>query len=179
MKTRKLTTMAMLAALSVALVALVHFPIFPAAPFLEYDPADIPILICGFAFGPLPGLAVTLLAAVVQGTTVSAASGIYGIIMHFIATGTYVAVSSGIYARHKTRKAAAIALATGTLCTVFAMALANLLITPLYGVPLEAVKEMMLPVILPFNLIKMGVNGLVTFLVYKSISKLLHRLDVK
>ena len=44
-KIRKLVTMAMLAALSIVLVYVVHFPIFPAAPFLEYDPADIPILI--------------------------------------------------------------------------------------------------------------------------------------
>ncbi len=37
--------MAMLVAVSVVLVYLVHFPIFPAAPFLEYDPADIPNMI--------------------------------------------------------------------------------------------------------------------------------------
>ncbi len=50
--TRRLTTMAVMAALSIVLVALIHFPIFPAVSFLEYDPADIPILIAGFAFGP-------------------------------------------------------------------------------------------------------------------------------
>ena len=43
--TRKLTTLAMLAALAIVLVALIHFPLVPAAPFLEYDPADIPIFI--------------------------------------------------------------------------------------------------------------------------------------
>ena len=86
--TRKLTTIAILTALSVCFVALIHFPIFPAVAFLEYDPADIPILICGFAFGPVAGLAVTLIASFIQGFTVSAQSGIYGIIMHIIATGT-------------------------------------------------------------------------------------------
>ena len=48
-KVRKLVTMAMLAALSIVLVYVIHFPIFPAASFLEYDPADIPILIGTFA----------------------------------------------------------------------------------------------------------------------------------
>ena len=43
----------MLTALSVVLTWLIHFPIFPGAPFLEYDPADIPILIGTFTFGPL------------------------------------------------------------------------------------------------------------------------------
>ena len=57
MKTRKLTSMAILAALSVILVAAVHIPMPAPISFLEYDPADIPILICGFAFGPVAGLA--------------------------------------------------------------------------------------------------------------------------
>lgn len=49
---RKLTTMGMMAAVSIILVYLIHFPIFPAASFLEYDPADIPIFICTFLYGP-------------------------------------------------------------------------------------------------------------------------------
>ena len=38
---RYLTQMGVLAAISIVLVYLIRFPIFPAAPFLEYDPADI------------------------------------------------------------------------------------------------------------------------------------------
>ena len=37
--TKKLTTMAMLAALSIVLISIVHFPLFPSAPWMEYDPA--------------------------------------------------------------------------------------------------------------------------------------------
>ena len=80
--TRKLTTLAMLAALAIVLVALIHFPLVPAAPFLEYDPADIPIFIGTFLFGPAAGLALTAVVCVIQGVTVSAASGPIGIIMH-------------------------------------------------------------------------------------------------
>ena len=60
--TRKLTTLAMLAALAIVLVALIHFPLVPAAPFLEYDPADIPIFIGTFLFGPAAGLALSAVA---------------------------------------------------------------------------------------------------------------------
>ena len=74
-KTRKLTVMAMLVAISVVLVYLIHFPIFPAAAFLEYDPADIPILIGAFAYGPVAGILLTGVASVIQGFTVSAGSG--------------------------------------------------------------------------------------------------------
>ena len=52
----KLAKMAMLVAVSIVLVALIHLPILPMVPFLEYDPADIPILLGSFAFGPGAGI---------------------------------------------------------------------------------------------------------------------------
>lgn len=173
--TRTLTTMAMLAALSVVLVLLVHFPIFPQAAFLEYDPAQIPILIGAFALGPWQGLLITVVAAVVQGVTVSAQSGPYGIIMHILGTGTYVLVAGFIYRYKKTRLGAGIAIGAGAIAMALVMAGANLLITPLFmGVPVSAVWGMLLPVIIPFNLIKAVVNGLVTFIIYKPMSFLIH-----
>lgn len=45
MTTRQMVGMAMLTAISIVFVSVIHFPLFPAAAFLEYDPADIPILI--------------------------------------------------------------------------------------------------------------------------------------
>ena len=175
--TRKLTTIAILTALSVCFVALIHFPIFPAVAFLEYDPADIPILICGFAFGPVAGLAVTLIASFIQGFTVSAQSGIYGIIMHIIATGAYVLASSLFYKKHKTKKRAAVAIVIGTVTMVVCMFFANLIITPYFMMgavnsgTVSAVLSLM-PFILLFNLIKASVNGLITFFIYKRVKHL-------
>lgn len=167
---RKLTALAMLCALSVILVTLIHFPIFPAANFLEYDPADIPIFIGTFVFGPVIGLAVTFVTCVIQGLTVSAQSGIYGIIMHFIATGTFVTVSGLIYRRNKTKKSAVIALLCGAAAWTLIMIPANLIITPYYTkAPVDLVISL-LPVIISFNIIKSGVNAIITFAVYKYIS---------
>ncbi len=73
--TVRLAKMGMLVAVSIVLVYFVHFPIFPAVAFLEYDPADIPILMGTFAFGPVAGILLTVVTAVIQGVTVSAASG--------------------------------------------------------------------------------------------------------
>lgn len=95
----KIAKMAMLVAISIVLVMVIHLPIFPAVAFLEYDPADIPILIGTFAFGPLAGLALTVVTSVIQGLTVSSGSGLYGILMHVIATGVLVIVSGSIYGR--------------------------------------------------------------------------------
>ena len=171
-KVRKLAVMAMLVAVSVVLVYLVHFPIFPAAPFLEYDPADIPILIGAFAYGPLAGILLTVVSAVIQGLTVSAHSGLYGIIMHIIATSVLVLVSSGIYRMRHSRKGAIVGLILGVLSMGLVMMPTNHVITPLFmAVPVDVVDALLLPVILPFNLLKAGVNALVTFLVYKTISR--------
>ena len=173
-KTVKLAKMAMLVAISLLLVN-IHFPIFPPIAFMEYDPADIPILIGTFAFGPAAGILITVVTALLQGFTVSAASGLYGILMHIIATGTYVLVAGFIYKFHKGKKSAVIALIAGTLAMTAIMVPANLTITPDFmGVPVDAVTAL-LPFIIAFNLIKAGVNGLITFLVYKRVSKFLHR----
>ena len=103
-QTMRMVKLAMLVAISIVLVYLVRFPIFPAVAFLEYDPADISILIGTFAFGPMLGVLLTLLVSVIQGLTVSAGSGLYGILMHVIATGALVLVAGGVYQKHKNQK---------------------------------------------------------------------------
>ena len=75
--TKKLTTLGVLAACSIVLVSFIHFPIFPAVSFLENDPADIPILIGTFLFGPIWGVVLTVIVSAIQGFTVSAQSGVY------------------------------------------------------------------------------------------------------
>ena len=173
--TLKVVKMGLLVALYIVLVYLVHFPIFPAVAFLEYDPADIPILICTFAFGPAAGLILTVVTSVIQGLTVSAASGLYGILMHVIATGVLVVTSGSIYWKHKTKKRSVIALAAGTCAMAVVMIGANMIITPIFmGVPASAVWALM-PFIVGFNVIKAGINSLVTFVLYKRISPLLHQ----
>ena len=174
-KTTQLAKMAMLVAVSIVLVALIHIAILPMVPFLEYDPADIPILIGTFAFGPGAGLMLTFVTAILQGVTVSAQSGAYGILMHIIATSTLVLTAGTIYAKHKTKKRAVIGLICGTLAMALIMIPANMLITTRFmGITLDALMPLM-PWIVLFNLIKAGLNSLVTFLVYKRISPFLHR----
>lgn len=171
----KIAKMAMLVAISIVLVMLIHFPIFPVVAFLEYDPADIPILIGTFAFGPIAGITLTVVTSLLQGLTVSAASGAYGIIMHIIATGTLVTVAGLIYRNHKSKKFAIIGLIVGTAAMTIVMFFANMVITPMFtGMPLAAIMELM-PFILAFNIVKAGINSIVTFVVYKRISPFLHR----
>ena len=181
-KTNTIAKLGVLGAISIVLVAIIHISIFPAVSFLEYDPADIPILLATFALGPWAGLALTIVVSVIQGVTVSAASSWYGIVMHIIATGAYVVVAGLIYQHHKTKKGAVISLVSGTAAMAVVMLPANILLTPIYlqmvGVPAEAARPTVIALlawIILFNIVKAGINSLVTFFVYKRVSPILHK----
>ncbi len=170
-KVKKLVIMAMLVALSVVLIAFIHVPIIPAVAFLEYDPADIPILIGAMAYGPVTGLVLTVIASVIQGMFIST-TGPWGIVMHIIATGGMAVVASSIYKVRHTKGGAAIGLLCGTLTRALLMIPANHFITPVWmGAPTEVVDSLMLVGILPFNLLVGVINSVITFLVYKVVSR--------
>lgn len=172
-QTKRLTVLAMFAAISILLVYCIHFPLFPATPFLEYDPADIPILLGTLLYGPLPGLALTFVVSVIQGLTVSAQSGVIGIIMHFVATGSFVLVTGFLCRKNRSRGRVILSLLAGVLVMTAVMSLWNLILTPIFmKAPREMVLELMLPAILPFNFIKAGVNGLIAYLLFRSLQGL-------
>ena len=178
--TLRLATMGMLAALAVLLVAFVHFPLIPAAPLLEYDPADVPILIGTFLYGPWAGLGLAGVVCIVQGLTVSAASGPIGILMHFLGTGACVLAAGLIYRRWHTYKGAVGALGVSVLVRTAVMCGCNLVFTPLFlGSSVGEVVAMLLPAIIPFNLLYAALNGAVTLLVYKPLSRFLHGMQGK
>ncbi len=175
MNTKKMVTLAMLSALSVILVMLIRIP-WPGAPFLEYDPADVPILITTLMYGPSAGLIVTVAVSLIQGLTVSSGSGIIGIIMHILATGFYVLFSGVIYKKARNTKGMIIALSFGALVSTLIMLLWNVWFTPIFlGTPAEAVVKMLVPVILPFNLVKTVSNGVFAFLLYSVLGRIIKK----
>jgi riboflavin transporter FmnP len=174
----KIAKLGVLSALGVVLMLLVRFPIFPAARFLEYDGGDISALIGTFLYGPGGGLIITVIVSVIQAMTVSADAGWIGAIMHIAATGTMVVSAGLIYRKFRTFKGAVVALIVGSLGMTGVMAILNLIFTPMYmGVSIEMVKGMLLPIIIPFNLIKSIGNSAVTMLVYKSVGRILRAED--
>lgn len=173
---KKIATMGVLTALSLVLMYITRFPIIPVAPYLKYEAADVPILIGSFLFGPLAGFVITVVVASIQ-TLFFNEGGLVGLVMHIIATGAFVITAGLIYKKVHERKGAIIGLICGTLAMTLVMIPLNLIIQPnFYGTPIEAVKSMLLPAIIPFNLIKAGLNSLITFIVYKSISKVVQKI---
>ena len=172
----RLVKLGMLTALSIILVYAIHFPIFPSAAFLEYDMADVPILIGTFLYGPWWGLALTAVVSLLQWLLVSPQSLWVGAVMHFLATGSYVVAAGLIYQHNKTRTASLFGMALGALLQTLMMIPMNLIFTVhFFGVPREAVIALLPSAIIPFNAIKTVANSILTFLLYKRVARLFEK----
>jgi riboflavin transporter FmnP len=167
---RKLAAMGVLSAASIVLFLVIRFPIFPAVPFLIYEPADVALLMIGFALGPVAGLLCTALVCVLQ-APLHPEGGWFGALMHFIASGALVGVSSVIYSRFRTRTGAYWGLAAGCAAMVAVMIPANLMLIPVFWhLPRQAVVSV-LGWIVAFNVVKSGLNAAITAAVYKPLSR--------
>ena len=94
--------------------------------------------------------------------------------MNILVVIGFILPASLLYKKNPTLKSAAIGLVISTIIATILAILGNLVITPLYmGAPLESVIAMILPILLPFNLIKAVLNSLITLVVYRSIMKLI------
>lgn len=173
LSTAMIARLAMMTAISIVLLMIVRIP-FPPAPFLVYDPADVPIYITAFAFGPAAGLIVTFIVCIIQAFMLGG-DGLYGFLMHFVATGIVAVVIGMMYRKNKTRKTALISLVTAVIVATVVMCIMNLIVTPAYmGAPREAVVAMLPTAIIPFNLLKAGLNAVLTLILYKRVSPFLH-----
>ena len=172
----KLATLSMFAAISIVLVSLIRVPMF--LPFLEYDPADIPILISGILYGPAAGLIITVVVSAMQTLIFSSLSGIIGFIMHVIATGGMVVICSLIFRAtdgqsRKTTMRLGTALITGSIFMILVMVPMNLLLTPIYAKmsASDIWEQFMFVGIVPFNVVKAVINSVATLLLYPIICR--------
>ena len=187
---RQLVTIAVAAAVSFVLMLLeFHLPIAPE--FIKLDLSDIPALVLAFTFGPLTGVLTELVKNLLH-LFVTKSAGV-GELSNFLLGCAFVIPAGLIYKRSKTRKNALLAMLAGTLCFSLMGIFSNYRImfpfyTKVSGIPMEAIVAMcqkILPfvdsefmVILlsvtPFNLLKGILVSVVTFLLYKRLSPILH-----
>ncbi len=168
--TRQLVTMALMCAIGV-LLSFVEFPLLPGVTWLKYDASAMPAMVCGFAFGPAAGLAVGYVGAIIHGILMADFSGA---IMNILVVTGFILPAALVYRRSRTFKSGVIGLVLSAVAATVMAILGNLVITPMWlGVPLDAVVAMILPILTPFNLIKAGINAVLTLIVYKSISNLI------
>lgn len=170
---RELVTLAIFSALGMAL-SFIQIPIFPPAPWLQYDPSGIVTLTVALMYGPAAGIMVQLVSWIPK-----LIMSPLGSLLTFVAMIGAVLVVGCIYKKFHSLKGAIVAIVVGSVIfTAIAIAM-NFVITPIYSpeVTVEAVASMVVPILLPFNIIKCVINGVVTSLLYKPVSNLVKMRD--
>ena len=161
---KQMVMLALLASIAYLMVSLIRIPV---VMFLKYEPKDVIITIGGFLFGPMASFVVSLLVSLIEMVTISE-TGPIGALMNLLSTCCFACTASYIYKKNRTMVGAILALVIGSVFMTAAMLLWNWLITPLYmGYPREVVAAMLVPVFLPFNLLKAGLNTAFVLFLYK------------
>ena len=180
-----MTRIAILAA-AASILFLLEIPI---VAFYKLDLSNIPVMLGAFSMGTVPGLIILGLKSLI-GLLHSSSAGV-GELADFFMGAALLIPASLIYHRKKSRKTALIGMAAGTLCTAVAGVLVNkYIMLPFYmgafhmdmegilsfakvgGVDTEW--KLLLLVTGPFNLLKGAALSIVTFLIYKPLSPILH-----
>ncbi|HHV38960.1 MAG TPA: ECF transporter S component [Tepidimicrobium sp.] len=191
--TRTMVKIAVLSVIAFILMFL-DFPLWFTPPFIKFDISDVPALIGAFGMGPMAGVLIqlfkNLLDLLIDGTTTAA----IGELANFVVGSIFVYSAAFIYYRNKTIKTAMIGMLVGIVAMTVSISLINYYIMiPFYakafGMPLDSIVEMgskvnryvvdlkslIIYAIVPFNLLKGAVASLVTFILYKRVSPILHR----
>lgn len=195
--THYITYTAVLSAVAGVLM-LVEVPLFFAPTFYKLDVSELPVLICTFYLGPVAGVVSELLKVCIKLILKGTTTAFVGDFANFAVGCSFVLPASVFYHSRPSRRRAILGLVVGTLVmTVFGSAFNAIYLLPkfsaLFGMPLDvivgmgtkvngaidSVSTLVLFAVAPFNLLKGGVVSLLTMLLYKRVSPILHLGDDK
>lgn len=188
---RELTVTAMLCAVATILMFL-DFSLPMVIPsFVKMDISELPALLASFSLGPVYGIAVCLVKnlfnLIFHGTT-----GGIGELCNFLIGASFVGAAGVIYRFHKTRKGAVIAALVGAVVMAAVSVPVNYFLSyPVYAAMFGGIDaiiaayqelrpgtnglmECLLVFNMPFTLVKGLINAALCFLIYKSLSPILH-----
>lgn len=191
LNTRNLVKLGVLAALAGALQALeFKIPFFP--PWLSMDFGDLPALLGSFAMGPMAGVVIEAVKNLLKIVLVGTNTGFVGEFANFI-VGCALCIPAGfIYKRRKSKRSALIGMIVGTVSFCVVGALLNIFVLmPMYMTAFggDAIINMAMQVnpawsnvnaivalgVTPFNFCKAALLSLLTILLYKPLSPILHK----
>ncbi|MBU5436590.1 ECF transporter S component [Tissierella sp. MSJ-40] len=176
------------------ILMLFDFPLWFAPPFLKFDISDLPSLIGAFSLGPMAGVLVQLLKNILNVVIEGSTTMIVGEFSNFVVGSIFAYIAGYIYYKDKNFKNALIGLIVGTFAMTALISVINYFFmipfyAKLFGMSIEKIvdmgnavnkrvvdfKSLIIYAIVPFNLLKGLVVSLVTILIYKKISPILHR----
>ena len=91
---RKLTILALLAAVAYVVMYLSKLIPVNVLGFLNFDLKDVIVCIAGFLYGPLAAACISLVVSVIEMVTVSS-TGLWGLLMNVLSTCAFVCNESG------------------------------------------------------------------------------------
>lgn len=168
--TKQMVIMALMCAIG-ALLSFVEFPLLPGVTWLKFDASNMPAMVVGFGFGPGAGVAVGIVIAIIHGLLMA---DFTGTLMNILCVTCFVLPAALMYHKKRTYPVAIAGLVLSIIAATLAAIVGNLILTPMWlGVPLDAVIAMIIPILIPFNLLKGLINAVLTLIIYKSISNLI------
>lgn len=188
---KNVTLMAMFGALA-AVLMLFEVPLpFLAPSFYGLDISEVPVLVGTFAMGPVAGVVIEFVKILVKLVLKPSSTGFVGEFANFCIGCALVLPAGIIYDIKKTKKGAVIGMAAGAvIMTVAAIILNAVVMLPFYSnfMPLDtiiaagaainpAISNVWTFVLLavgPFNVVKAVIVSLITALVYKRVSVIIH-----
>ena len=178
-------------AILTALASILFMIEIPVVAFYKLDLSNLPVLLGAFSMGPVAGLIILGLKSLIG--MMHSTSMYVGELADFLMGAAFVLPAALVYQHKKSRKTALIGMALGTVVmTIVGVTVNWLIMIPFYmnafGMPMEAVIgmatqvlpfvdtqwELLMFVTAPFNVLKGVVLSVLTYVLYKHLSPLLH-----
>lgn len=187
-KVRFIAVTGMLSAIAFILMFLdFSIPIMPS--FIKMDLSELPALVATFAFGPLSGICVCLIKNLIH-LTMTTTGGV-GELSNFLLGVCFVLPAGLIYKKKKNKKNAIVGAVVGAVSMGLLSIIVNYFITypvyynfmpqdvivSAYQAILPSVKSILQCLIVfnaPFTFLKGALCSIVTILIYKPLSPILH-----
>lgn len=185
---RWITVTAVMSAIAYVLM-LIEFPVPFMPSFIKMDLSDLPALMSAFAMGPVSGIIVELIKNILHVLN----SGSFGVgeLSNFVLGAVFVCVAGLIYRFNKTKKGAIIAAVVGAVAMALVSIPSNIFVVyPVYYnfmpketilaayqaiIPgMKSVEQSIVVFNAPFTFLKGMIDVIITFLIYKPLSPLLH-----
>ena len=193
MTTKNMAKMGILGAIAGVLM-LLELPLFFAPSFYEVDLSEVAVLLGAFAMGPVAGIIIEAIKILINFIITGTATAGVGELANFFIGCCLVVPAAIIYQKNKTIKNAIIGMIVGVISMTVVGALLNYyILLPVYarafGMPLETIIQMgtainpkidslwalILLANVPFNILKGILTSIITFLLYKRLSPILHK----
>ena len=190
---RRMAIIGVLSALA-TIVMIFEVPLWFAPGFYKLDFSEVIVLIGAFALGPVAGITIEFLKVLLNFFINWTVTMGVGELANFLIGCAFIVPASVIYKKHKTRKGAIIGMLIGILTMSLVGGPVNyFVILPAYSyfmnLDLNVIIEMgsklnssitdlktfVVLATVPFNLLKGFVSALITLLMYKNISKFIHK----